>query len=221
MVKKIITILKQNSAAVRSGYLQDKYKTLIKKGRPGIYFFVMATSSAAIASMGFIMNSPSVIIGAMVISPLLYPVVLAGSALSKRQWREFIKLIKLLGYGALAVVATSVVLSLLIPFEYQSEIHDRLASSPLQYLVVAVVSGIAGTFAYYWPRVSETITGVGISVALVPPFVMVGVAVGNADMLLLSKSALIVLLNVLGIMLGSAGAFIGIKRYATNNANAS
>ncbi len=214
MANKIIKKLKRNSADVHSDYLEEKYKTLIKKGRPGIYFFVMATSSAAIATMGFIMNSPSVIIGAMVISPLLYPVVLAGSALSKRQWHEFVALIKLLGYGALAVVAISVILSLLIPFEYQSEIHDRLASSPLQYLVVAIFSGIAGTFAYYWPKVSETITGVGISVALVPPFVMVGVAVGNTDMLLLSKSALIVLLNVIGIMLGSAVAFIGIKRYA-------
>ncbi|CAN5689655.1 hypothetical protein BH23PAT2_BH23PAT2_09400 [soil metagenome] len=214
MVKRIIRTLKQNSAAVRPHYLKKKYKTLIKKGRPGIYFFVMATSSAAIATMGFVMNSPSVVIGAMVISPLLYPVVLAGSALSQRQWHEFVKLIKLLGYGAFAVVAISVILSLLIPFEYQSEIHDRLASSPLQYLIVAVFSGIAGTFAYYWPRVSETITGVGISVALVPPFVMVGVAIGNADMLLLSKSALIVLLNVFGIMLGSAVAFINIKRYA-------
>jgi len=214
MIKKIIRTLKQNSTAIRPDYLRKKYRTLIKKGRPGIYFFVMATSSAAIATMGFIMNSPSVIIGAMVISPLLYPVVLAGSALSQRQWHELVKLIKLLGYGALAVMATSVVLSLLIPFEYQSEIHDRLASSPLQYLIVAVFSGIAGTFAYYWPRVSETITGVGISVALVPPFVMVGVAVGNADTLLLAKSSLIVLLNVIGIMLGSAVAFINIKRYA-------
>jgi len=215
MFKKIAKTLQQNSAAVDLHYLQDKYKTLVKKGRPGIYFFVMAISSSAIASMGFIMNSPSVIIGAMVISPLLYPVALAGSALSQRQWREFVKLIKLLGYGAFAVLATSVLLSLLIPFEYQSEIQDRLASSPLQYLIVAIFSGIAGTFAYYWPKVSETITGVGISVALVPPFVMVGVALGNGDTLLLAKSALIVLLNVLGIMLGSAGAFMLIKRYAT------
>jgi len=215
MIKKIIKALKQNSAAVHPDYIDEKYKTLVKKGRPGIYFFVMAISSAAIASMGFIMNSPSVIIGAMVISPLLYPVALAGSALSQRQMREFIKLIKLLGYGAIAVLATSIVLSLLIPFEYQSEIQDRLASSPLQYLIVAIFSGVAGTFAYYWPKVSETITGVGISVALVPPFVMVGVAIGNGDQLLFAKSSLIVLLNVLGIMLGSAVAFTVIKRYAT------
>ncbi|MDZ7786292.1 MAG: DUF389 domain-containing protein [Candidatus Saccharibacteria bacterium] len=214
MIRRIVKTLKQNSLAVRPQYLKKKYATLVKKGRPGIYFFVMATSSAAIATMGFIMNSPSVIIGAMVISPLLYPVVLAGSALSQRQWHEFTKLIKLLGYGAVAVVTVSIALSLLIPFQYQSEIHGRLASSPLQYLVVAICSGIAGTFAYYWPRVSETITGVGISVALVPPFVMVGVAVGNGDVLLLSKSSLIVLLNVLGIMLGSMAAFVGIKRYA-------
>ena len=60
MIKKIIRALKQNSDAVRPEYLRNKYRSLIEKGRPGIYFFVMATSSAAIATMGFIMNSPAV-----------------------------------------------------------------------------------------------------------------------------------------------------------------
>lgn len=214
MFTNFLEKLKENSAAVRPGYLRRKYRKLINKGRPGIYFFVMAASSAAITTMGFVMNSPSVIIGAMVISPLLYPVTLAGSAIAQKENREFILLIKLLGYGAITVLIASSALALLIPFEYQSELHSRLASSPLQYLIVAALSGVAGTFAYYWPRVSETITGVGISVALMPPFVMVGVALGNMDWLLLSKSGFIVSLNVAGIMIGSALTFLAIRRYS-------
>lgn len=214
MLSKILSTLQKNSADIHVDYLHDKYRKLIAKGSPGIYFFVMATSSAIITTMGFVMNSPSVIIGAMVISPLLYPVALAGSALAQKEGAEFWYLIKLLAYGAIAVLIVSSALSLIVPFVYQSEVHSRLASSPLQYFIVAVFSGIAGTFAYYWPRVSESITGVGISVALMPPFVMVGVALGNGDWLLLSKSVLIVSLNVAGIMAGAAAAFAGMMRYA-------
>lgn len=214
MFNHLLQSLKENSATVSSGYLRKKYSKLIKKGRPGIYFSVMAISSAAITTMGFIMNSPSVIIGAMVISPLLYPVTLAGSAIALREQGEFFLLIKLLAYGAIAVLLASSLISLLIPFEYQSELHSRLASSPLQYFIVAMLSGVAGTFAYYWPRISEAITGVGISVALMPPFVMLGVALGNMDWLLLSKSGFIVLLNVLGIMMGSALTFLAIRHYS-------
>lgn len=214
MLSNLLKSLKDNSSQVSYVYLRDKYRKLLSKGRPGIYFSVMTVSSAAITTMGFIMNSPSVIIGAMVISPLLYPVALAGSALAQREREEFLLLIKLLAYGGVAVLVVSSLISLAIPFEYQSELHSRLASSPLQYFVVALLSGIAGTFAYYWPRVSETITGVGISVALMPPFVMLGVALGNGDWLLLSKSGFIVFLNVAGIMAGSALTFVLIRKYS-------
>lgn len=214
MLSSLFKVLRSNSSAVSPEYLSDKYRKLLSKGQPGFYFFIMTASSAAITTMGFIMNSPAVIIGAMVISPLLYPVALAGSAAAQKEKTEFLYLLKLLAYGAIVVLIVSSIFSLLIPFGYQSELHSRLASSPLQYLIVAIISGIAGTFAYYWPRVSESITGVGISVALMPPFVMIGVALGNADWLLLSKSTLIVLLNVIGIMAGSALAFLLIRRYS-------
>jgi uncharacterized hydrophobic protein (TIGR00271 family) len=167
--------------------------------------------------MGFIMNSPSVIIGAMVISPLLYPTILMGSAISKKRWLETADLGKMLIIGMVAALLISSIIAFLIPFEYKSEVQDRLASSPLQYSIVALVSGLAGAFAYYWPKISETITGVGISVALMPPLIMVGVAFGNWDLTLLYKSSVIAVLNIGGIVAGSMLGYLLIKYYSVKN----
>jgi uncharacterized hydrophobic protein (TIGR00271 family) len=213
-MNKILHRILENTSEVNQKYLEDRYALLVKKGRPGLYFFAMTISSAVITTMGFIMNSPSVIIGAMVISPLLYPIALIGSAIVRKESGEIISLAKMFMYGAVAVLFFSAFLSFIIPFEYTPEVQSRLITSPLQYVIVAVFSGIAGTFAYYWPNVSESVTGVGISVALMPPLVMLGVSVGNYDTSLLYKSLVIVALNIIGIIVGSALGYSFIKKYA-------
>jgi uncharacterized hydrophobic protein (TIGR00271 family) len=213
-MNKIINKILDNTSEVNIKYLEERYGLLVKKGRPGLYFFVMTMSSAVITTMGFIMNSPSVIIGAMVISPLLYPIALIGSAAARKESKEIMSLTKLFMYGVIVVLLCSGFLSFVIPFEYTPEVQDRLITSPLQYAIVAIFSGIAGTFAYYWPNVSESVTGVGISVALMPPLVMLGVSIGNYDITLLSKSFVIVALNITGIIIGSALGYGFLKKYA-------
>jgi uncharacterized hydrophobic protein (TIGR00271 family) len=215
-MNKIISKILDNTSEINKKYLEERYAHLVNRGRPGLYFFVMTICSAVITTMGFIMNSPSVIIGAMVISPLLYPIALIGSAIARRESKEIVSLVKMFMYGAIVVLFFSGFLSFIIPFEYTPEVQGRLITSPLQYAIVAIFSGIAGTFAYYWPNVSESVTGVGISVALMPPLVMLGVSIGNYDTSLLNKSFVIVALNIAGIVLGSALGYGFLKRYAKN-----
>jgi len=213
-MSKTLNNILDNTSKVDNKYLEGRYSELIKKGRPGLYFFVMTICSAVITTMGFIMNSPSVIIGAMVISPLLYPIALIGSAIVRKESDEIMSLTKMFSYGAFFVLLSSAFLSFIIPFTYTPEVQSRLVTSPLQYAIVAIFSGIAGTFAYYWPKVSESVTGVGISVALMPPLVMLGVSVGNFDTTLLYKSFVIVALNVTGIIVGAALGYGFLKQYA-------
>jgi len=88
-------------------------------------------------------------------------------------------------------------------FEEGSEITSRLTAAPDLYALVAVASGMAGALAFYWPDISESITGVSISVALLPPVVMVGLALSRAEFSLLWRSALIVVINVAGLVLAA------------------
>ena len=77
----------------------------------------------------------------------------------------------------------------------------------MDYFFVAFFSGLAGTYAFFSPKIHEAVAGIAISVALIPPVVMLGIGLGlgiakeNANLVFVSSA--IVFANVAGIYLGS------------------
>ena len=104
--------------------------------------------------------------------------------------------------------------TLYIPSEALSEIADRLSTVPTFYFIVAFLSGLAGTFAFFWPGIVEALAGIAISVALVPPVVMLGIGLAEFNVPLMRGSAVIVALNVVGMMIGAFAASAGLSWYA-------
>lgn len=184
-------------------YLQTSYQQLVERGRLDLDFIILIMVASAICALGFNINSPSVIIGSMVISPLLYTIVLLGSSLFKRDYPIFFYSIKTTIIGGLLSILTAAIITYLFPFTYHSEIIDRIQAAPIIYFYIALFTGIGGTFAYYWPNISEAITGISISVALIPPIVMMGIAIINLDWPLLYSSSIIAGLNILGIIIAT------------------
>jgi uncharacterized membrane protein len=84
------------------------------------------------------MNSAPVIVGAMVISPLLYPVICAGAATYHADWGAFIKAVGTFAVGFIAAVAAAVVVGLISATTFRSEIVDRLSTSSMDYFLVAL-----------------------------------------------------------------------------------
>lgn len=194
--------------------LLDSYERLEKRAEYDFDYIFFTASAAAICSFGFRMNSPSVIVGAMVVSPLLFSVVSAGASAYWRKWDTFLSNIKTLLLGVMIAVIVSSFINLFFPTANGSEIISRIASSPMDYLFVAVFSGLAGTFAFFWPDIVEAIAGIAISVALIPPVVMIGIGLATQNVVLFSVSALIAIINIGGILLGSLIGVYGLNLYA-------
>ena len=160
------------------------------------------------------MNSPAVIVGAMVISPLLYPVIAVGVSIFWGDWPTFRRSIVSFAIGLCLALLVSLLINAAIPSETRSEIADRLATVPSFYFLVAFLSGQAGTFAFFWPGIIEALAGIAISVALVPPVVMLGIGISELSGELIRGSAEIVALNVIGMVAGAYGACAGLSWYA-------
>lgn len=203
-VSRVVRLIREFTTELNRDDLDKRYDELVFLGHPGLDFFVLIAASSVIAAAGFVMDSPAVIIGAMVISPLLHPVVLMGSALARADFRHGLSLLGMstIGIGLVFIVSASLGL-IWSSFEYGTEITSRLTSSPGLYALVAFVSGVAGALAFYWPDISESITGVSISVALLPPVVMVGIAASRADLPLMWRSLSIAAINVAGLVLAA------------------
>jgi uncharacterized hydrophobic protein (TIGR00271 family) len=183
--------------------LREAYENLTERAKLDLDFLLLTVAAAAICALGFKMNSTSVIVGAMVISPLLYPVICVGATTYQRDWAALGSAIGTFAIGALAAIAAAAAVTVYHAATFQSEIVDRMAAAPADYFLVAFFSGIAGTYAFFSPKIHEAIAGIAISVALIPPVVMLGIALAERSADLFLASGIIVLCNIIGIYLGS------------------
>ena len=187
--------------------LMNSYRDLKARANIDLDFLLLTVAAAVICAFGFRMNSAPVIVGAMVISPLLYPVICAGAATYQADWSALRRAIATFAVGFVAAVAAAVVVGLISATTFRSEIVDRLTASNMDYFLVAFFSGLAGTYAFYSPKIHEAVAGIAISVAVIPPIVMLGIGLGigltKQNTNLVFVSGMIVLGNVIGIYLGS------------------
>ncbi len=146
----------------------------------GRYAF-MTAMSAGIAILGLLLSSPAVVIGAMLISPLMGPIIGLGFALATFDWVEVRRSLVALIAGSLLALGFSAIIVLLSPLkDITPEIAARIRPNLFD-LLVAIFSALAGTYATVRGR-GETIVGVAIATALMPPLAVVGfgLATGNA-----------------------------------------
>lgn len=110
-------------------------------------YLFMILMSAGIAVLGLLLSSPAVIIGAMLISPLMGPIIGLGFALAIFEWREVRRSLAALAVGsALAVVFCALVVALSPLQAVTPEILARTRPNLFD-LLVAVFSALAGTYA--------------------------------------------------------------------------
>ncbi len=199
------------STAVRGGNrmhftqqgLSDDYNVLAARACVDLDFVALTGIAAIVCTFGFKMDSASVIIGAMVLSPLLYPVICVGAAAQRRDWATLLHAVRTFAIGLIIAIAVAAITSALFAPAYRSEITSRLNSAPLDYLCVAFFSGLAGTYAYFSPKLHEAVVGIAVSVALIPPIVMLAIGISRLDNQVMGSGILIAGLNVLGIIAGS------------------
>ena len=138
--------------------------------------------TAGIATLGLVLKSPAVIIGAMLISPLMGSILGNGLALAAGDVILAIRAIIKLGLSCLLAISFAVFLVSVLPFkEMTPEILARTQPNILD-LVVALFSGAVGSVAFCKkPKgVATSIPGVAIAVALMPPLCVVGYGFGIA-----------------------------------------
>jgi uncharacterized hydrophobic protein (TIGR00271 family) len=187
------------------------YETVVSGATDTIEYYVLLVLSCLIATFGLYLNSPAIIIGAMIVAPLMGPVfgfsagMLWGSGKVIRE--AFFTLIK----GSILVILISAALTYLIPGIYiTSEIAAR--SKPTLFdIIVALCCGFVGAYAFVNKRVSSAVPGVAVSVALMPPVCTIGIGLGLLDFELVKGASLLYGVNVLCISLAALIVFYLIK----------
>jgi uncharacterized hydrophobic protein (TIGR00271 family) len=179
-------------------------------------YILLVLLSCVIATFGLVLNSGPVIIGAMLIAPLMSPILAFALALIRgdldRLWRAVVTLL----VGALLAVALSAMLGLLASagaFNFLEELPAEILgrTRPTLFdLAIALAGGAAAAYALAQPHLSATLPGVAIATALMPPVCVVGIGLSQGRTDVAGGALLLFLANFVAIVFASSVIFAGI-----------
>jgi uncharacterized hydrophobic protein (TIGR00271 family) len=190
---------------------------------PRSTYFVLLVLSTLIATFGLLANSTATVIGAMLLAPLMGPILGLGYALVKGDPKTILTALSTEILGVLACVGTSMLVAFVVSSKHidysVSEIVSR--TDPTLYdLAIGLAAGLAGGYTSVRPRIHSSIAGVAISVALVPPLAVVGLCTvgtlsGDVPWGHAGKAGILFLTNFLTIELAAAMVFLSADFHPT------
>ena len=190
----------------------DEFKDLLTSLKDSASFsytyLTLMILSTLLATTGLFANSSPVIIGAMILAPLMAPIISLSMGVARADEYLLIKSAKTLVIGIFMALLFSSIYTLFIPLEQiTSEMQGRLNPNLLD-LMVAVFSGIAGAYATSKEEVAKSLAGVAIAVALVPPLSVTGIGLGLGNIDVIFGSFLLFVTNLVGITLSATLTFM-------------
>ncbi|WP_238549046.1 TIGR00341 family protein [Acaryochloris marina] len=211
--KEVAELWHQNSgdwswAAEKPRPVAAVNRSLWKSSVPSLSFYAMLGLSSVIATLGLLSGSAAVIIGAMIIAPLMgsiigiaYAIVMGNRRLLKRSALTTFK-------GILLSILAATLITLLFGLtQTNSEILARVRPTLID-LGVALAAGAAGAFAISRRQVENALSGVAISVALVPPLSVIGIGIAWWNARVALGASILFATNLTGIIFSGALVFL-------------
>lgn len=186
-------------------------RTLIEDSTPDFDFFFLITLSVLMATFGLLAGSETVIIGSMLIAPILNPVLSLALGISMSDHQLIRRSLTTIAKAALVAVFAGLLATMFFTIGsdevlLNSSVAARTSPS-LLFLAVGVISGLAVTYALVRPGLSETLPGVAISVALIPPLAVIGIGAASFNFALSLGALMMFSINVIGIVAAAMIAF--------------
>lgn len=153
-----------------------------------------------IVSIGLNMNSTSVIIGAMLISPMIGPINGMGYSIATYNFLLFRKAMKNFGFAVVAALITSTLYFLVSPL---STSHLVPISTTIYDVLIAFLGGLAGIIAVSTRSKGNIIAGAAIATALLPPLCTAGYGLANGNMGFFLSAMYLFTINVVFIAISS------------------
>ena len=187
---------------------KDLFSSLRSSSITSSVYLVLMLLATLIATLGLFGNSAPVIIGAMILAPLMAPIISLSMGVLRQDRTLIVNSSKTIGWGVLLGYLCAIFITWLTPLNIANdEIMARVRPNLLD-LGIAVGSGIAGAYASAKSEISKTLAGVAIAVALVPPLAVSGIGLGWMEWDIFRGAFLLFLTNLAGMVMAAAMTFL-------------
>ena len=204
----------------------EAIENIIQHASPRPDFFLLLTLSISMAVFGVLLNSSVILIGSMLIAPLLYPVLSLSLGVIVSDHKligiSILTITKSVGICLLSGLVIGLLFAGASSIGSLPLISEIVGSQSFMYSIVAVIAGFAAAFAVTKRHLNETLPGVAIAVALIPPLATAGIGLSLLDWPMISNALLLFVVNIIGIMFSAMIVFamfrFSIKKTVTANA---
>lgn len=175
-------------------------------------YWLQLLLAMGIATLGLVLGSTAVVIGAMLVSPLMGPIVELGMGLAVGSPLLVLRSATRAVASILVVVGSAALITIALPFqEVTPEIAARTSPTALD-LLIAILCAIAAAYTTIRPGsdTSGTAAGTAIGIALVPPLCVVGYGIGTTTKTISSGAALLFTANLCAILLFAVLCFLAL-----------
>jgi uncharacterized hydrophobic protein (TIGR00271 family) len=173
-------------------------------------YWLQLVVSVGIATLGLVVGSAAVVIGAMLVAPLMIPIVALAMGLSTGSPFLVLRSAARILLSVLAAISGAALITFLLPFhELNAEIAARTAPTVLD-LVTAAFCALAGVYASLRPGsdTATTAAGTSIGISLVPPLCASGYGLGTSNWPVAGGAALLFLTNLVAIVAVGTVTFV-------------
>jgi uncharacterized hydrophobic protein (TIGR00271 family) len=186
---------------------RDLFISLRQDARITPSYVVLIVLSTMLATVGLYQSSTAVVIGAMLLAPLMAPIVSLAMGLLRQDTKLSQASLLTIAVGILIALSAAILISLSFPHKpITVEMQARLNPSLLD-LAVAIVAGVAGAYTKSHKEILQSLAGVSIAVALVPPLAVAGIGLGMRDLSFFAQAFLLFSTNLIGITLAATLTF--------------
>lgn len=177
-----------------------------------VTFFSLLLFATVIATYGVLSDSTATVIGAMLVAPLMGPMMATTAAVVMNSLPRALRAFALTGAGTVSVLLFAYLLAWVVPdvtisFTSNSEITSRIHPG-LYALLTALGAGAAGAFILSRAEIADALGGVAIAISLVPPLCMVGIALRHGQLDAARGASLLFITNFLAILFAGGVVFL-------------
>ena len=189
------------------------YESIEVNSKWSFDFVALICFSTALAALGLMLNSAPVIIGAMLVAPLMTPILGASLSLIQGNRVLMVDCSKSLLFGYFCALILGVLLGVFGSLYGVTDQMQSRSEPDVPDLLIALISGMAAAYCYSRPRLVSALAGVAIAAALVPPIATAGIAIALAEQEIAKGATLLFTTNVVFIVIGASVTFftLGIR----------
>ncbi len=192
---------------------KESIEKIIATSTPTKDFFLMIAAASIITALGILINNITVVLGGMLVAPILSPILALALGIEMGDFKLIRRTLWTILKAVLVVLGFSILISIFVPLVLTDNTVLSNLDPSLEFGVIALISGVAAAFALAKKSLSESLPGVAVSVAILPPLAAVGVGLSNFEWLIIRDGLEMFAINLVAIVAAGVVIFSLMRFY--------